>query len=50
MQSAHKYLFKFDPLRGAAAIWVVVFHFQVLAIQFVCRHITLVITKGYLMV
>jgi peptidoglycan/LPS O-acetylase OafA/YrhL len=50
MQPAHKYLSNLTVLRGVAAIWVVVFHFQVLICQFVRPESTLLIEKGYLMV
>jgi peptidoglycan/LPS O-acetylase OafA/YrhL len=50
MQSAHKYLSNLTVLRGVAAIWVVVYHFQALICQFVLPEQTLLIQKGYLMV
>src|ERR1700748_1734095 len=50
MQPAHKYLSNLTTLRGVAAIWVIVFHFQVLICQFVLPQQSLLIEKGYLMV
>ena len=50
MQPAHKYLSNLTTLRGVAAIWVVVFHFQVLICLFVLPKQSLLIEKGYLMV
>ena len=50
MQPAHKYLSNLTTLRGVAAIWVVVFHFQVLICLFVLPQQSLLIEKGYLMV
>src|SRR5258708_1351521 len=50
MQATHKYLSNLTPLRGIAAIWVVVFHFQVLVVQFILPAQTLIVAKGYLMV
>jgi len=50
MQPAHKYLSNLTTLRGIAAIWVIVFHFQTLICQFVLPQQSLLIDKGYLMV
>jgi peptidoglycan/LPS O-acetylase OafA/YrhL len=50
MQPTHKYLSNLTPLRGIAAIWVVVFHFSEIVAKFVDPGTTAVITKGYLMV
>src|ERR1700737_2473765 len=50
MQPTHKYLSNLTPLRGIAAMWVVVFHFQVLVITFILPEQTLLVAKGYLMV
>jgi peptidoglycan/LPS O-acetylase OafA/YrhL len=50
MQPTHKYLSNLTPLRGIDAIWVVVFHFQVLIITFILPEQTLLVAKGYLMV
>ena len=50
MQSTHKYLSNLTPLRGIAALWVVVFHFSEIVAKFVDPHTTLLISKGYLMV
>lgn len=48
MQLTHKYLSNLTPLRGLAAIWVVVFHFQAL-IKFLPEK-TYLVSKGYMMV
>jgi peptidoglycan/LPS O-acetylase OafA/YrhL len=50
MQPGHQYLSNLTPLRAAAAIWVVVFHFSEIAAKFVSTERTLLLTKGYLMV
>src|SRR3954462_7636629 len=50
MQSTHKYLSNLTPLRGFAAIWVVVFHFSEIIAKFVPTDKSLIMTKGYLMV
>ena len=50
MQPTHKYLSNLTPLRGITAIWVVVFHFQVLVVQFILPEQTKIVVKGYLMV
>ncbi len=50
MQPTHKYLSNLTPLRGIAAIWVVVFHIQVLVVLFILPEQTKLIAKGYLMV
>jgi peptidoglycan/LPS O-acetylase OafA/YrhL len=50
MPPTHKYLSNLTPLRGIAAIWVIVFHFQVVVIQFILPEQTKIVAKGYLMV
>ena len=50
MLPAHKYLSNLTPLRGIAAIWVVVYHFSEIVAKFVNPDTTHVIMKGYLMV
>jgi len=50
MQPTHKYLSNLTPLRGLAAIWVIVFHFQALVVQFILPQQTQLLEKGYLMV
>jgi peptidoglycan/LPS O-acetylase OafA/YrhL len=50
MQPAHKYLSNLTPLRGIAALWVVVFHFSEIVVKFVSTDRSLLLTKGYLMV
>jgi peptidoglycan/LPS O-acetylase OafA/YrhL len=50
MQPTHRYLSNLTPLRGIAAIWVVVFHFQGLIVQFILPVQTQIVSKGYLMV
>jgi peptidoglycan/LPS O-acetylase OafA/YrhL len=50
MQPTHKYLSNLTPLRGIAALWVVVFHFSEIVAKFVSTDRTLLLTKGYLMV
>jgi peptidoglycan/LPS O-acetylase OafA/YrhL len=50
MQPIHKYLSNLTPLRGIAAIWVVVFHFRTLVVGFVDPKQTQILEKGYLMV
>jgi peptidoglycan/LPS O-acetylase OafA/YrhL len=50
MQPTHKYLSNLTPLRGIAAIWVFVFHFQGRVVQFVFPEQTHIVDKGYLMV
>jgi len=50
MKQTHKYLSNLTPLRGIAALWVVVFHFQILVVQFVLPSQTKLLAKGYLMV
>jgi len=50
MQPAHKYLSNLTTLRGVAAIWVIVYHFEVLICLFVLPQQSLLIEKGYLMV
>jgi|SRR5450432_640729 peptidoglycan/LPS O-acetylase OafA/YrhL len=50
MQPTHRYLSNLTPLRGIAAIWVVVFHFQSLVVRFVFPEQTNIVAKGYLMV
>lgn len=50
MQPTHKYLSNLTPLRGVAALWVIVFHFQVLVCQFVLPEQSHLIENGYLMV
>jgi peptidoglycan/LPS O-acetylase OafA/YrhL len=50
MQPTGKYLSNLTPLRGIAAIWVVVFHFSEIVAKFVSTDRSLLLTKGYLMV
>jgi peptidoglycan/LPS O-acetylase OafA/YrhL len=50
MQPTHKYLSNLTVFRGVAAIWVIVFHFQVLVCQFILPEQSLIVEKGYLMV
>ena len=50
MQPTHRYLSNLTTLRGIAAIWVIVFHFQVLVVQFIPPEQTQMVSKGYLMV
>jgi peptidoglycan/LPS O-acetylase OafA/YrhL len=50
MQPTNQYLLNLTPLRGIAAIWVVVFHFSEIVVKFVPLDRSLVLTKGYLMV
>jgi peptidoglycan/LPS O-acetylase OafA/YrhL len=50
MQPGHQYLSNLTPLRAAAAIWVVVFHFSEIVAKFVSTDRSLLLTKGYLMV
>jgi peptidoglycan/LPS O-acetylase OafA/YrhL len=50
MQPTHKYLSNLTPLRGMAALWVVVFHFSEIVAKFVSTDRSLLLTKGYLMV
>ena len=50
MQPTHKYLSNLTPLRGIAALWVVVFHFSEIVAKFVSTRYSLLLTKGYLMV
>jgi peptidoglycan/LPS O-acetylase OafA/YrhL len=48
--ASHKYLSNLTPLRGIAALWVVVFHFSEIVAKFVPVNYSLLLTKGYLMV
>ncbi|HLA58321.1 MAG TPA: acyltransferase family protein, partial [Puia sp.] len=50
MQPTHKYLSNLTPLRGIAALWVVVFHFSEIVAKFVSTQYSRLLTKGYLMV
>jgi peptidoglycan/LPS O-acetylase OafA/YrhL len=50
MQLTHKYLSNLTPLRGIAALWVVVYHFQAIMMNFVSPNHTQLVAKGYLMV
>ena len=50
MQPTHKYLSNLTPLRGIAALWVVVFHFSEIVAKFVSLKYSLLLSKGYLMV
>ena len=50
MQPTHKYLSNLTPLRGIAALWVVVFHFQETIMKFVLPAHTQLVAKGYIMV
>jgi peptidoglycan/LPS O-acetylase OafA/YrhL len=50
MQPTHKYLSNLTPLRGIAAIWVVVYHFSEIVAKFVSAGTTHFLSKGYLMV
>jgi peptidoglycan/LPS O-acetylase OafA/YrhL len=50
MTESHKYITNLTPLRGLAALWVAIFHFQVVIAKFVYPWQTHLIEKGYLMV
>jgi peptidoglycan/LPS O-acetylase OafA/YrhL len=50
MHPAHKYLSNLTPLRGFAAIWVAVYHFQGVIMNFVLPDRTQLVVRGYLMV
>jgi len=50
LQPTHKYLSNLTPLRGIAAIWVAVFHFQGVMLHFIVPESTQLVAKGYLMV
>src|SRR5664279_2124889 len=50
MQPMHKYLSNLTPLRGIAAIWVAVYHFQGIAVTFISSGSTHLIDRGYIMV
>src|SRR5450432_1190408 len=50
MQPANHYISNLTPLRGMAAIWVVVFHIQETLVKFVNPDSTKLLVKGYLMV
>jgi peptidoglycan/LPS O-acetylase OafA/YrhL len=50
MQPTHKYLSNLTPLRGIAALWIVVFHFSEIVAKFVSTNYSLLVAKGYLMV
>jgi peptidoglycan/LPS O-acetylase OafA/YrhL len=46
----HQYLSNLTPLRGIAAVWVFVYHFQGVMIHFILPGSTQLVAKGYLMV
>ncbi len=50
MQPTHQYLSNLTPLRGIAALWVFVFHFEGVLVHFISPGSTQLIAKGYLMV
>jgi peptidoglycan/LPS O-acetylase OafA/YrhL len=50
MQPTHKYFSNLTPLRGFAALWVVVFHFQETVMTFNAANHTRMVAKGYMMV
>jgi peptidoglycan/LPS O-acetylase OafA/YrhL len=50
MLPIHKYLSNLTPLRGIAALWVVVFHFQDFVIKFLLPQQARLVSRGYLMV
>ena len=50
MQPTHKYFSNLTPLRGFAALWVVVFHFQETIMNFNAASHTHMVAKGYMMV
>ncbi len=50
MLPTNRYLSNLTPLRGIAALWVVVFHFSEIVVKFVSTDQSLILTKGYLMV
>lgn len=50
MQPTHKYLSNLTPLRGIAAMWVVIFHFSEIVAKFVSTDRSFLLEKGYLMV
>jgi peptidoglycan/LPS O-acetylase OafA/YrhL len=47
--ATHQYLSNLTPLRGAAAVWVYLFHFRNI-VQFISPSSTYLLSKGYLMV
>jgi peptidoglycan/LPS O-acetylase OafA/YrhL len=49
-QPTHKYLSNLTPLRGIAAIWVNLFHYNIMGILFVLPSQSQLLEKGYLMV
>src|ERR1700682_1554172 len=49
-QPTHRYLSNLTPLRGIAALWIVVFHFSEIVAKFVSTNYSLLLAKGYLMV
>jgi peptidoglycan/LPS O-acetylase OafA/YrhL len=50
MQPTHQYLSNLTPLRGIAAVWVFVFHFNGVMVNFISPDSTQLLAKGYLMV
>jgi peptidoglycan/LPS O-acetylase OafA/YrhL len=50
MAQSHPYLNNLTPLRGVAALWVAVYHFNVLAANLFPAHQTMLVDKGYIMV
>jgi peptidoglycan/LPS O-acetylase OafA/YrhL len=50
MQPAHKYLSNLTSLRGIAALWVLIYHFEGVLVHFIPRGSTMLVGKGYLMV
>jgi peptidoglycan/LPS O-acetylase OafA/YrhL len=50
MQLTNKYLSNLTSLRGVAAIWVAVFHFQCIVTNFLPKKTSWLIDKGYVMV
>ncbi len=50
MQPSNQYLSNLTPLRGIAALWVFVYHFDGVLVHFVPPGSTQLVAKGYLMV
>ena len=46
----HQYLSNLTPLRGIAAVWVFVYHFEGVMVHFISPDSTQMVAKGYLMV
>ena len=50
MQPSNQYLSNLTPLRGIAALWVFVYHFEGVLVHFIPPGSTQLVAKGYLMV